>query len=146
MEQRLSVITLGVNNLIISRNFYEKTLGWKPAAENKDIVFYRMNGFLLSITSRTSLAGFIGMPDEGHGFRGLTLSYYLSNEEEVTKLYYELTNKGVNLLKEPTAPPFGGLFFYFSDPDGNILEVACNSFVEYDDKMNAIGHKPINHL
>ena len=146
MEQRLSVVTLGTDNLSAAKSFYENMLGWKPVAENNDIIFYQMNGFLLSITSRTSLADFIGIPDEGSGFRGLTLSYNLKTEEEVRALYQELTKKGVKILKEPTAPPFGGLFFYFADPDGNILEVACNSFVLYGNKMNVIGHKSIEHL
>jgi hypothetical protein len=52
----------------------------------------------------------------------------------------------VNILKEPTEPPFGGLFFYFTDIEGNIIEVAYNPYVILDDDMNAIAHKPIDGL
>ncbi len=64
MEQRISVLTIGANNLSAMRKFYEEVLGWKPVAENKDIVFYKMNGFLFSIGKRNELANFIGInPD-----------------------------------------------------------------------------------
>jgi predicted enzyme related to lactoylglutathione lyase len=71
---------------------------------------------------------------------------YLDTEQEVTALYEEFVAKGVTILKEPTAPLFGGLFFYFQDVEGNILEVACNSYVLLDDVKNAVGHKPIDDL
>lgn len=61
MEQRLSVLTIGANDLPAMRKFYEGNFGWKPVAANQDIVFYKMNGFLFSIGKRKELAGFIGV-------------------------------------------------------------------------------------
>ena len=146
MEQRLSVLTIGADNLAAMKEFYGQTLEWKPLAENKDIVFYKLNGFLLSICDKKSLANFIGIDSEGQGFRSVTIGYNVGSNEEVLELYAKLKRKGVKILKEPTEPPFGGLFFYFSDIEGNILEIACNSFVILDQNNNAVDHKAINHL
>jgi len=146
MEQRISVLSIGADDLTAMRNFYEETLEWKPVAENKDIVFYKMNGFLFSIGKRKDLANFIGVNPDGIGFRGVTFGYNVSTEIEVRELYKQLKTKGVKILNEPTAPPFGGLFFYFEDIEGNILEIACNTFVSLDKENNAVDHKPINHL
>lgn len=146
MEQRVSVLTIGASDLSAMRNFYEQILDWKPIAANKDIVFYKMNGFLFSICKRPDLAKFIGISSEGNGFRGVTIGYNVSGEQEVRDLYRLLKNKGVKVLQEPTAPPFGGLYFYFEDVEGNILEIAYNTFIPMDEKNNAVGHKSIDHL
>lgn len=146
MDQRFTVLTIAADDLPSMKKFYWETLGWKPLAENKDIVFYKMNGFLLSMCKRQPLADFIGVKPEGSGFRGVTFGYNVETEKEVRDLYERLKSKGVKLLGEPKEPPFGGLFFYFQDVEGNILEVACNRFVEMDDTNNAVGHQPIDHL
>lgn len=52
MEQRLSVLTIGAGNLAARKEFYGQTLEWKSVAENKDIVFYKLNGCLLSICKK----------------------------------------------------------------------------------------------
>jgi uncharacterized protein len=145
MEQRISVLTIGAENLTAMKKFYGQTLGWKTVAENKAIAFYKLNGFLLSICEKKSLAEFIGVNADGNGFRSVTIGYNVQTEEEVLELYAQLKNK-VKILKPPTVPPFGGLFFYFSDIEGNIIEVACNAFITLDKENNAIDHKPIDHL
>lgn len=145
MEQRISVSTIGAENLYAMKAFYGAVLGWKTVAENKDLAFYQLNGFLLSICDRKMLTDFIGIDANGSGFRSVTIGYNVQTEEEVLKLYDLLKDK-VQILKEPTAPPFGGLFFYFTDIEGNILEVACNPFITLDKENNGIAHKPIGHL
>lgn len=145
MEQRISVLTIAAENLAAMKDFYGQTLGWKAVAENKDIVFYKLNGFLLSICERKMLAGFIGADTDGNGFRSFTFGYNVRTEGEVLQIYEQLKNK-VKILKPPSVPPFGGLFFYFSDIEGNIIEVACNSFITLDKENNAIDHKPIDRL
>jgi uncharacterized protein len=146
MEQRLSVLTIGANDLTAMRKFYEENFGWKPVAENKDIVFYKMNGFLFSIGKRKELASFIGIDPAGSGFRSVTFGYNVPTKDEVRRLYKLLKEKGVKILNKPTKPPFGGLFFYFEDVEGNIIEIAYNTFIPLDENNNAIDHKPINHL
>lgn len=145
MEQRISVLTIGADNLNVMKTFYEQTLGWKPIAENKDVVFYKFNGFLLSFCNKIMLADFIGINSNGNGFRSVTIGYNVETREEVLEIYERLKDT-VKILKDPTEPPFGGLFFYFADIEDNIIEVAYNSFVTLDKNINAIGHKPIDHL
>ena len=145
MKKRISVLTIGADDVIGMKNFYTHTLGWAPVAENKDIVFYKMNGFLLSICDRKMLADFIGVSPEGSGFRSATIGYNVDSREEVLQLFERLKDK-VTILKEPTAPSFGGLFFYFKDIEGNILEIAYNPFVILDNENNAVGHQAIDQL
>lgn len=145
MEQRISVLTIGAEDLAAMKNFYGQVLGWTSIAENKEIAFYKFNGFLLSICDKKTLAEFIGVAPQGNGFRAVTIGYNVESESEVLALYDQLKIK-VNILKEPTEAPFGGLFFYFSDIEGNIIEIAQNPFITLDKDRNAVNHKPINHL
>jgi len=140
MQQRISILTIGADDLDAMKTFYGEVLGWKTVAENKDIAFYQLNGFLLSICDRKMLADFIGVDSTGQGFRSVTFGYNVERKEEVWELYKQLKDK-VKILKEPSEPPFGGLFFYFTD-----IEVAQNPFITLDANNNATGHKPIDHL
>lgn len=146
MEQRLSVLTIGADNLPAMKAFYENTFGWKPVAENRDVIFYKMNGFLFSLCKRKPLANFIGISPEGTGFRRVTFGYNVSTEKEVRDLYEHVKSKGATIVSEPRHPPFGGLFFYFEDIEGNILEIAFNPYVVIDGNGNAIDHKAIDDL
>ena len=145
MKPRISVLTIGADNLNAMKNFYGQILGWATITENKDIVFYKLNGFLLSICDRKMLADFIGIDHKGQGFRSVTIGYNVDSKEEVLALYEHLKDK-VKILKEPTELPFGGIFFYFTDIEGNIIEIAQNSFITLDKNKNAIDHKSIDHL
>ncbi|WP_256009087.1 VOC family protein [Desertivirga xinjiangensis] len=144
MEQRLTVLTIAANDLPAMKDFYEQKLGWKPTAENKDIVIYQMNGFLFSIAKKSELATFIGT--ELSERASFTFGYNVTTEQEVRDIYNDLISKGVRIIKELTMPPFGGLFFYCQDVEGNIIEVAYNSFIPLDENNNAIGHKSIQDL
>lgn len=144
MEQRISVLTIGANDLAALRKFYEEALEWQPVAQNKDIVFYQMNGFLLSLSGKQNLEQFIGTT---MGNRGpITIGYNVDTEAEVQRIYEKLIEKGVKTFQAPKAPPFGGLFFYFEDPEGNILEVACNRYVTMNAAHDVTGHLPIDEL
>ena len=146
MDQRLSVLTIAADDLPAMKRFYEDVFGWRAVAANNDIVFYKMNGFLLSLCKRDPLAEFIGISPEGSGFRGVSFGYNVRTDNEVRNLYEHVKSKGVTIIGEPRQPPFGGLFFYFWDIEGNILEIASNPYVVLDDHNNAVGHKPIDDL
>ena len=146
MDQRLSVLTIAADDLPAMKRFYEDVFGWKAVAGNNDIVFYKMNGFLLSLCKRDPLAKFIGIRPEGNGFRGVSFGYNVPTDDEVRSLYDGMKAKGVTIISEPQQPPFGGLFFYFRDIEGNILEIASNPYVLLDDHNNAVGHKSIDDL
>lgn len=146
MDLRLSVITLAADDLTALRNFYSVTVGWEPVAENQDIVFYKLNGFLLSICNKKELAGFIDISPAGNGFRSFTLGYNVPTKEEVDRLYERFRTKEVSIVKEPTETSFGAYFFYFSDPENNILEIAYNPFIPMDTDGNTLTHLPVDHL
>ncbi|MEO7046061.1 MAG: VOC family protein [Ferruginibacter sp.] len=146
MQQRLSVITIGASNLTAMKDFYINTLGWKPVAENKDIVFFNLNGFMFSLFGRKQLAENLGVSEEGSGFRAFNLAYNVNSKNEVDEIYQKFKVKGVKILKEPESTPFGGYFFTFSDVEGNILEIAFNPYIPLDNVGNTITHKSIDNL
>ncbi|UFH53385.1 VOC family protein [Spirosoma sp. KNUC1025] len=128
------------------KQFYSEKLGWQSVAENKDIVFYKMNGFLFSLFDRTSLATGVGVAATGNGFRSLVVSCNVPSKQDVDALFGELKAKGVNILKEPQDTPFGGYFFCFADVENNVLEVAYNPYIPLDESGNVITHKNIDNL
>lgn len=130
MEQRITIITLGVNDLDTSIDFYENKFGWERSEmSNKDIVFYRLNGFYISLYSKTGLAKDATVEATGSGFKGFTLSYNTASEKEVDDLFYILKNKGVRIVKEPEKVFWGGYSSYIADPDDNLWEIAFNPFI-----------------
>lgn len=143
MEQRLSVLTLAADNFDAMTAFYESIFGWKPVASNEYIVFYKLNGFLFSLIKRSALAGFIGADTQGSGFRSIVYGYIVQTKAEVLRLYTELTTKGVTIVKEPTHPPFGGVYFCFKDIEGNLFEVTYNDHIPLDERGYVVDHKPI---
>jgi len=130
MEQRLTIITLGVKDLENSMDFYENKFGWERSdMSNKDIVFYQLNGIYLSLYSSDELAKDASVDSSGNGFKGFTLSYNAMNEKEVDELIQELKNKGVKIIKEPQKVFWGGYSSYIADPDDNLWEIAYNPFL-----------------
>lgn len=80
LEQRLSVITIAAADLEGMKSFYEKVLGWSVLTANEDIVFFKLNGFLLSICDRKILADFIGIGHVGEGLRAVTIGYNVAGK------------------------------------------------------------------
>lgn len=146
MEQRLSIITLGADDLRAMRNFYVDKFGWTPVAENPDIVFFKLNGLLLGLYGRKELAEFGGTTPEGSGFRSFVLAYMVDSKQKVEALYQQLKSKGVKIVKEPSEPPIGGYCFLLQDIEGNIWEVAYNLFISLDKEGNVITHTSIDNF
>lgn len=86
MEQRMSLITLGVNDLARARRFYEEGLGWKVGLAEGEIVFLQLNGLILSLYPRAALAKDAGVVEPGGGFGGITLAHNVRSEPEVDTL------------------------------------------------------------
>lgn len=139
MQQRLTLITLGVFDLRVSREFYEEKFGWKPLpSSNDDVVFFQLNGIQLSLFPAHSLAEDAGVNEQGSGFKKFSLAYNLSSEREVDELITELHSKGVKVLKKPQKVFWGGYSSYIEDPDGNLWEIAFNPFMTFDTHGNVI--------
>lgn len=128
MEQRVSLITLGVTDLSRSREFYER-LGWRPAkASSEGIVFFQAGGIALALYPRDELAKDANVSAGGHGFSGVTLAYNTRSREEVDSVLVEAQRIGAKLVKAAQEAFWGGYSCYFLDPDGFLWEVAWNPF------------------
>lgn len=140
MDQRLHVITIGANDLNGIVSFYIEKLGWKPFAKDSDIVYFKLNGFLIGIVQRQLLASFTGVPFAKKESRYFTLGYNFNTKEEVICHYEDLKRKNIRIVKEPAESDRGACFFYFADIEGNIFEVACNPYIVLDENDNVINY------
>ncbi|WP_242919173.1 VOC family protein [Pontibacter liquoris] len=137
MEQRITIITLGVKNLQRSKDFYQNILGWQPLdSSSEGIVFFQLNGIQLALFPQESLADDAGLPADGKGFRGFSLAHNVGSEKEVDALVASLEEKGVRVLKQPEKVFWGGYSSYIADPDDNLWEIAYNPFLPLDEKGN----------
>ncbi|HVB46662.1 MAG TPA: VOC family protein [Streptosporangiaceae bacterium] len=125
MEQRVSLITLGVTDLGRARDFYI-ALGWTPAASpDDDVVFFQAGGLVLGLWSREQLAHDSAVRDSG-GWGGVTLAYNVRSPAEVDAVIEEARAAGAVIGREPAPTFWGGYSGVFADPDGHPWEVAHN--------------------
>ena len=128
MEQRVSIVTLGVVDLKRSAAFYER-LGWRRSMANAEgIVFFQAGGMALALFPRQELAKDANVGDDGRGFGGVSLAYNARNREEVDAVLAEAVAAGATLRKPAQEASWGGYSGYFSDPEGFLWEVAWNPF------------------
>jgi uncharacterized protein len=139
MQQRLTLITLGVSDVKRSRDFYTTAFGWTPLpSSNDDIIFFQLNGLQLALFSEHALAEDADIKADGQGFRKFSLAYNVRSEKEVDDLFAEVVKKGAKSLKKPQKVFWGGYSSYVSDPDGILWEIAYNPFMELDERGNVI--------
>ncbi len=142
MEQRLTIVGLGVNDLTRSNQFYEDILGWKKLpSSNENISFFQLNGILLSLYPREKLAEDAQVSHEGNGFKAFSLAYNTRTKKEVDTIIKDLKSKGVKIIKQPETVFWGGYSGYIADPDDNLWEIAYNPYLTLDEKGNAIEPK-----
>ena len=126
MEQRLSVISLGVRDLDRSRAFYER-LGWQRSTRStEEVVFFQLGGIVLSLLPREALAREADLPEAGSGFRGVALAYNTRSRAEVEMVLNEAEAAGARVVKAAETSVWGGYSGYFADPDDQLWEVAWN--------------------
>jgi hypothetical protein len=125
MEQRLSLVTLGVADLDRSRRFYE-ALGWRRHGAHAEVVFFQAGGMVLGLWSRQALAADAHLSPEGSGFAGIALAYNTRTREEVDRVLDEAKAAGATIPKPAEDAFWGGYTGYFADPDGHLWEVAWN--------------------
>ena len=125
MEQRVSLITLGVGDLERSRAFYE-ALGWTTgAAPADDVVFFQAGGMVVALWDRAALAEDSGVEDSG-GWGGMTLAHNVRSPVEVEAVTEEARSAGADIVREPAETFWGGYSAAFTDPDGHPWEIAHN--------------------
>jgi len=125
VEQRVSLVTLGVRDLARARAFYE-ALGWKTgAALEDDVVFFQSGCLVLALWGRTELAEDSGVEDGG-GWGGVTLAHNVRSAGEVDGVMEEAEAAGATITRPAGETFWGGYSGAFADPEGHAWEVAFN--------------------
>ena len=124
MEQRVSLITLGVADVARARRFYEG-LGWQVGLDVEDTVFFQAGGSIVTLWSREALAADSGVDDPG-GWGGITLAHNVRSPSEVDDVIGRARAAGGRIARDPAATFYGGYAGVFLDPDGHAWEVAHN--------------------
>jgi predicted lactoylglutathione lyase len=125
MDQRLSLVTLGVTDLDRARAFYE-ALGWHTRAEpGADVVFFQAGGMVVALWDRAALAE-DSCVEDGGGWGGVTLAHNVRSSDEVDNVIEQARAAGANIAREPGETFWGGYSGLFIDPDGHPWEVAHN--------------------
>jgi uncharacterized protein len=125
MDQRLSLITLGVRDLARAKAFYE-ALGWKTRARPEDdVAFFQCGCMIVALWGREQLAEDSGVEDGG-GWGGMTLAYNARSPEEVDTVIEEARAAGAQIPRAGAPTFWGGYSGMFVDPDGHPWEVAHN--------------------
>lgn len=128
MQPRISIVTLGVTDMVKARAFYE-ALGFKAgAASSEHVTFFQAGGMILGLYGRSALAEDAHVKDAPTGFRAVSLGHNVHSEAEVDAVLAEAVAAGARLLKPGQKVFWGGYSGYFADPDGHMWEVAHNPF------------------
>ena len=126
MEQRLSLITLGVADLARARHFYEEGLGWIPARlSSAEVTFFQLNGIVLALFPLAALAEDADIKP-GQGYGRVALAHNVRERADVDLVLAEAERAGGTILKPGTEAFWGGYSGYFADPEGHLWEVAWN--------------------
>lgn len=124
MEQRVSLVTLGVRDLARARAFYE-ALGWTPHAPEGDVVFFQAGGMVMALWGRDQLADDSGIADAG-GWGGVTLAHNVRSPAEVDAVLAEADAAGATIARRGAPTFWGGYSGVFVDPEGHPWEIAHN--------------------
>ena len=136
MAARISMVTLGVDDLSRSRIFYE-ALGWRLAPQSQEsVVFLQGRNIVLGLYGRQALAEDAGVENTPPGFSGVTLAINVASEAAADRLFETAVKNGASARKPPQKAFWGGYSGYFADPDGHLWEVAHNPFFAMDTDGN----------
>jgi len=130
MEQRISLITLGVADLARATDFYRR-LGWTPSPrfEGADVAFFQAGGMIVALWPRAELATDAGLPADISGDTPtprMALAYNARSRDDVDAVIAEAGRAGGRVVKPAKDTYWGGYAGYFADPDGHLWEVAWN--------------------
>lgn len=125
MEQRLSLVTLGVADLQRAHDFYRR-LGWQ-GQEVEETVFFQTGGLAVGLWSRQKLAADLGVVDEStDGFGGVSLAHNVRSRGEVDEVLATAQAAGATITRAAGDTFYGGYAGAFRDPDGHAWEIAHN--------------------
>ncbi len=134
MEQRISLITLGVSDIERSRHFYE-ALGW-DGQQVEETVFFQAGGQAVVLWGRQKLAADAGLVDDGSRFGGIVLADNVRSRLEVDEVIDLAASAGATITRPPSDTFYGGYAGFFRDLDGHVWEVAFNPGFPLDELGN----------
>lgn len=135
MDERISIITLGVQDLERSYRFYHEGLGFSTKSKVEDgIIFFQTSGTRLALYPLDKLAEDVSpkLSGEGSGFRGFTIAHNTRTKEEVDQVLHMAEDAGGKIVKPAQEVFWGGYSGYFTDPDGYYWEVAWAASWEFN--------------
>lgn len=124
MEQRVSLVTLGVRDLARARAFYE-AMGWNGTSPDGEVVFFQVGGMVVALWGREHVARDAGIADQG-GWGAVTLAHNVRAPADVDAIVEQARAAGATITREPEATTWGGYSGCFVDPEGHPWEVAHN--------------------
>ena len=135
MSPRITLVTLGVTDMVASRAFYERLGFVASTASNADVTFFSANGIVLGLFGHDALAHDAKL--EAHpvpAFRGVSLAWNAESEAATDAIMAHAQTCGAKIVKPAEKVFWGGYSGYFADPDGHLWEVAHNPFFPLDDQ------------
>ena len=133
LEPRISIVTLGVDDMQRARGFYER-LGWTAASSsNENVTFFNMAGTVFGLYGRKALAEDAGVEYSTAAFTGVSLAHNCQSEQQVDEVMAFAEAAGAKVVKAPEKVFWGGYSGYFADPEGHLWEVAYNPFFPLDE-------------
>ena len=141
MDQRLSLVTLGVADTARARAFYE-ALGWAGESPDGDVVFFQAGSMIVALWGRQDLAEDSAVDDAG-GWGGVTLALNVHGPDEVDAVLAEAESAGGTIGRPGAATFWGGYSGVFIDLDGHAWEVAHNPGWHLTDDGATLLHPPV---
>jgi uncharacterized protein len=133
MQPRITVLTLGVDNLERSVDFYSKGLGFPTKGivgrefEHGAVAFFDLAGGLkLAVWARTDLAHDVGLPTGARNTAAFSLGHNVGSAQDVDAAMQRAEQAGATIVKPPQKTFYGGYAGYFTDPDGHLWEIVFN--------------------
>ncbi len=127
MEQRVSLITLGVADMAISGAFYE-ALGWARVDTQDGVIAFDLISACLGLYPKEALAAELGLPEDALGHGAMVLSHCVREKSDVAQILARAEAAGGTVVKQAQDVFWGGHHGHFRDPDGHIWEIAHNPF------------------
>ena len=126
MDTRISVITLGVDDVDTAARFYHEGLGMKTGSVKGGVTYLDTGGTWLALFPRDALARYAGVSPQGDGFTGVTLSINVDSRDAVDDLIERAVSAGAEAIKTAGEVGWGGYTGWFRDPFGHLWEVVWN--------------------
>lgn len=133
MKHQLNMITLGVNDLAAMSDWYRDKFGWLPLRNSEERTLFAIGNFILVLVHANKLAKDICVWQDGNGFKKFALTIQFPSEQAVDRIFSDLRNKRVTIVKEPQEFIGGAYKGYIADPEDNFWELAFYPFIEFDE-------------